>query len=397
MKKITIPVILVFSILLNVNAQTFIKSYEGAHSGYGGHITSTKDGGFIRSATFSFDRQTHIIIIKTNAAGNVQWSKKWGPVTSVAVSNIVQTADGGYAVSGASNDETRNGMMLLKLSAAGNMQWVKYYTSNIESYSKVLQQTPDGGYIFVGVQVRTVIDYEQRRACLVKTDSAGNLVWSKLIFNFSRYAASIEDIALTSEGGFILIAQNGSTKANIRCYLLKLKSNGALEWSKAMSQSNENKFNFVKTLKNGSYLLGGYIAGNGHRGDMFISKVNASGVSLWSKIISNTQDKTDEFNGAIEIPGGYVAIGYTDSSEFASSLYRPVLARFSETGKLLGSAVLSSPDKTYATSISSYTNSGFAIALSEYVNPEKIYIAKFNKLGSICGTLMNFGLSLIHI
>ena len=46
---------------------------------------------------------------------------------------------------------------------------------------------------------------------------------------------------------------------------------------------------------------------------MFLAKLNKSGTRLWSKTVRSqgTASQLDKFLDATEVPGGYVAVGYT--------------------------------------------------------------------------------------
>ncbi len=92
-----------------------------------------------------------------------------------------------------------------------------------------VKQTHDGGYAFVGTNSTT--DFSGWDVLFLKTDSVGNLLWSK------TYGGSGHDygysLSLTNDGGFLI---GGSTNSfgldSNYIYIIKTDSSGVLQWSK---------------------------------------------------------------------------------------------------------------------------------------------------------------------
>jgi len=117
---------------------------------YGGLVYSviqTKDGGYALAGVISLD----FLLVKVDVGGNVQWNGTYGGTDHESASSVVQTNDGGYALAGIKGLEPPLGdFWLVRTDAAGNMQWSKTYggISLDAAYSMV--QTNDGGYVIVG-------------------------------------------------------------------------------------------------------------------------------------------------------------------------------------------------------------------------------------------------------
>lgn len=81
----------------------------------------------------------NIAIVKTDAAGNLQWNQTYGAGEGYS---MTKTSDGGFAIAGTK---------LVKTDAAGNMQWSLSFegdNSTNQAYSVI--QTSDGGYAVAG-------------------------------------------------------------------------------------------------------------------------------------------------------------------------------------------------------------------------------------------------------
>jgi hypothetical protein len=115
---------------------------------------------------------------KTDAAGNLLWNRTYLMNESQALggaSYVTATADGGYALATSTSAVDPMGdIWLLKTDAAGNVEWSKTYGAKaISNLAQALIQTSDGGYAVAG----SFADYTQligRDFWLVKTDSNGN-------------------------------------------------------------------------------------------------------------------------------------------------------------------------------------------------------------------------------
>jgi predicted secreted protein len=140
-------------------------------------LVQTADGGYaLAGYTASFGAGSQDFwLVKTDASGNMQWSKTYGGTDWDETHALVQTADGGYALAGHTESFGAGGIdfWLVKTDANGNMQWNKTYggTSNDEAHAMV--QTADGGYALAGYTGST---YGASYAdfWLVKTDASGN-------------------------------------------------------------------------------------------------------------------------------------------------------------------------------------------------------------------------------
>ena len=114
----------------------------------------TSDGGYaLVGDTNSFGAGGNDFwLVKTDAAGNMQWNKTYGGTGTDTGISVFQTSDGGYALAGYTNSFGAGGkdVWLVKTDAAGNMQWNKTYGGTGADYGITVIQTSDGGYAIAG-------------------------------------------------------------------------------------------------------------------------------------------------------------------------------------------------------------------------------------------------------
>jgi len=128
---------------------------------YGGDLSETcydvqesPDGGFVFVAeTFSYGEGAgDILLAKTDRYGNVLWDKTFGDESYNTPRSLRRTADGGFIIAGYTvSSETRdNNVLLLKTDAEGNLKWSRTFGGPDEDRGQCIRQTTDGGFIISG-------------------------------------------------------------------------------------------------------------------------------------------------------------------------------------------------------------------------------------------------------
>ena len=150
------------------------KTYGGIGNDVGYSLVKTLDGGFaIAGYTYSFGAgSSDAYLIKTDDSGNMQWNKTYGGTGDDEGLSIAQTNDGAYAITGFTYPFGAGGLDIyfVKTDASGNMQWSKTYggTSNDVGYSLV--KTLDGGFAIAGYAYSFGASSD---VYMVKTDISG--------------------------------------------------------------------------------------------------------------------------------------------------------------------------------------------------------------------------------
>ncbi|MCX7697992.1 MAG: hypothetical protein N2114_00800 [Candidatus Goldbacteria bacterium] len=212
----------------NIGTMTWSKTIGGSSIDNGFFGQQTKDGGYIViGQTFSYGAgNSDIYLIKIDNSGNTVWSKTFGG-TSVDVGySIQQTKDEGYIIVGKTTSYGAGDydVYLIKTDSSGNIQWSKTFGGTNADEGNSVQQTIDGGYIIAGYTTSYGAgDYD---VYLIKTDSSGNIQWSKTFGGNSSDSGSW--VQQTADGGYIITGSTKSFSANgdYDIYLIKTDSNG---------------------------------------------------------------------------------------------------------------------------------------------------------------------------
>jgi len=265
----------------------FARTYGGTSWDYASSVQQTSDGGYILAGgTRSFGAGWYdVFLIKTNAFGNVQWAKTYRIYSGDDhyALFVQQTSDGGYIVAGEVETYDPNwfvwgskSILLIKTDAFGNVQWAKMYGGGSTVYEDLccIQQTSDGGYIFAS---KTRIASTSDDIFLIKTDANGNVQWAKAFGGtVNAWASSVRQ---TSDGGYIVAGTTWSFGAGWGdIFLIKTDANGNVQWAKTYGGTNEDVAPSVQQTSDGGYIVAGYTTSFGAGwGDIFLIKTDANG------------------------------------------------------------------------------------------------------------------------
>jgi hypothetical protein len=212
----------------------------------GGPILGTSEGGCISIASSDSLR-----VVKISPQGNITLNKVISPIQCTIV-NLKNTADGKYIACG--NRITQSDGVVVKFDSNGNLQWLKQYPTGGQKSLSSMDELPNGGFIVTGTNRDYVADTS--RTLLMRIDQFGNIVWEKKYKVYNK-PASGGFIKKTNNGIFI----GGSTLdtsnviENERVYFIRTDTSGNVRFTKLFPNNrrdfyitsqylNENRFVF---------------------------------------------------------------------------------------------------------------------------------------------------------
>jgi len=291
-----------FTSFLPLNAQ-WARTYGGSEDDYAYSIQQTSDGGYIvAGVTKSFGAGfSDIWILKLNSAGDIEWQKTYGGGFSDGAYSIQQTNDGGYIVAGYTPALGGYNIWVLKLSSDGDIEWQKSYGRDDPEMARSIEQTNDGGYIVACGAYSS--DMQENDIFVLKLSSDGAIEWQK------TYQGSLWDeassIQQTNDGGYIVAGVTESFGAGSQdLWILKLNSVGDTEWQKTYGGSESESARSIQQTSDGGYVVAGFGSG-----DFLVLKLASDGTIEWQKgyggsgseIAHSIQQTSD---------GGYIVAGF---------------------------------------------------------------------------------------
>jgi len=303
---------------MSLNAQWAI-TYGEAWTDEARSIQQTMDGGYIVAGyTNSFGAGYYDFwILKLNSAGNIEWQKTYGGSDYDKAYSIQQTNDGGYIVLGNTESFGARGqdIWVLKLSSDGDIEWQKTYGGSDADEAHSILQTSDGGYIVLGNTES--FGAGGHDIWVLKLSSDGDIEWQK------AYGGSSDDIAhsilQTSDGGYIVAGSTRSFGAGgYDFWILKFSSDGDIEWQKAYGGSSDDIAYYIQHTIDGGYIVAGYTDTFGAGGyDFWILKFSSDGDIEWQKTYGGSSDDTahsiqQASDGGYIVAGWYIVSSSTD-------------------------------------------------------------------------------------
>jgi hypothetical protein len=270
------------------------------HYGYGGNdeawqIKHTPDGGFV---IVGFSQILgDIYLLKTDQNGDTLWTRSLGFLTTDYGRSVEPWEDGGYMITGSAAGY----IVLMKTDSLGNFQWLQTFEIG---YGNAVRKTSDGGMIIAGY---SPVEDSSYNAYIAKTNSNGNLVWSKTYGGLNSEMAW--DVREMPDNGFAIVGWTGSFGAgNEDIYLIRTDSNGDSLWTRTYGGIVNDEGRSLLVDENSNIIIAGRIASPISYAHAVVIKVSSDGNTIWRRTYS-------EFDPAIvnsicpTADGGYILTG----------------------------------------------------------------------------------------
>jgi len=305
----------------------------GSNMEYCGEIISTSDNRFILAGTSHSNNgelsgvtsygQNDAILAKIKNNGSLQWIKKYGGTKEEMAMDIVQTSDGNFVFVGitysnnfdVSGNHGMNDAWLVKVDATTqNIIWQKCIGGSNPDQGLSLAETPDNGFLIGGLSsstngdLATAGNHGQSDYWVVKTNSTGNLEWSKCFGGSQQETCN--SVCTTSDGGYLIFGQTNSDDGDVigkvggiensDLLVLKLNSTGGIIWTRCIGGTGHEFGSGIIEENDGNIILTAYststeneFEGN-HGGvsgyDAFVIKLDMDGNTIWSKPLGGYED-----------------------------------------------------------------------------------------------------------
>ncbi|HYV90132.1 MAG TPA: T9SS type A sorting domain-containing protein [Chitinophagales bacterium] len=294
-------------------------------------------------------------VVKLDSLGDIIWSQLYGGTGFDQGTAIYKTKDNGYIISSVttegngdvsnSNYHNSSDYWLFKIDSIGMIEWSKCFGGNAQDSPSSVMQTDDGGYIIDGSSQSDDGDVTNHHGSsvyydywIVKTDSAGNLIWQKSL------GGTVHDICnsitLSADSGLLLIGYTSSSDGDVTynhsiypdAWIVKLDNSGTLQWQSVYGGSDIDEATSLIQLNDGSYVFAGGSFSNDY--DLSLNQglfdywiVKLSAATLVTNVISDTNylifpnpssgiiffNNRDNLSGIIEVTDALGKIIYFNS------------------------------------------------------------------------------------
>ncbi|MCX6842355.1 MAG: T9SS type A sorting domain-containing protein [candidate division WOR-3 bacterium] len=259
--------------------QLWIQVYGGSNDDMAYSIARNSDGGFIvAGATYSFGSGVpNAYVLRTDSLGDTLWTRTYGGAGEDYAFSARQTADSGFIICGTtySYGAGQSDIYLVKTNAAGDTQWTRTYGGAEHEHGHSILQTADSGYLICG----TTYSFGAGDAdiWLIRTDANGDTLWTRTFGGDSSDLG--HSVAQTADHGFILCGQTSSFGAgSYDAWLIKTDSAGDTLWTRTFGGAGDDRGYSVQQTADGGFVMAGYTSSSGAgEGDFYLVKTNSSG------------------------------------------------------------------------------------------------------------------------
>jgi hypothetical protein len=281
----------------------------------------------IRLPNGNFTILSDNVMYSVNAKGAVLWSKQFPALSdksTFAASSFVRNTDGSYLIAGMRQFRPNNYVsVLIKTDSTGQVLWSKQISDNSWSNATAIIKTNDSGFAVTGKAKEFIAGFTIWDAYIMKLDSNANLQWSRIIGSDSLqdYSAAIVQ---TDDSGYVITGLTYIDSAS-DMFVAKVNSTGKLLWSKYFGDNGYDHGNeIIKTNDGALMVLGshGTVPLSGFTTDYFLVKVQSNGNLKWAKYYGGPG--IDYEGGILQVPtGGYVITGesYSFRNDFNTDVY----------------------------------------------------------------------------
>ncbi|MEX2371877.1 MAG: hypothetical protein WD578_12795 [Bacteroidales bacterium] len=233
--------------------------------------------------------------------------------------------------------------------------FMKFYGSYLNDAGRDVKALPSGGYAITG----NIVPDSIVKMALIITDEAGNQVEGSPWFYGGKYQTGGTTLLLLEDGyllGGTLVDTASDGELYTDMFLVKTDAAGNEVWSQRYGNEESDLLNHVIHRKTGGFVLAGKKTTNENE-DLWIVMVDENGNKLYD-FTGKDVDDDDEANFLISTGNGYLcACTYDDGSMEGTDIY---ILSLNENCSPEGSTVLGTEDDDIARTIIRYQD-GFAV------------------------------------
>ncbi len=301
---------------------------------FGQSITSVSDGNYLATGYLRYaDESEDVFLTKINPDGEEIWTSIIEAPGKDRGFQAIESSDGGFAIVGWTEDiiSAQRDIYLLKTDANGNQQWSKKIGQSLFDTGFSLIQNINGEYIIAGYKETMPSPTDTIREAVLEIRST----FGEPVDIFTLGEAPISsgaDVLLNDDGSYTTAFYNIDTTVS----LIKVSNTGIIEWSEVIADLDIfNSSSLVKTPDGGFTLTGSVLEDNVR--NLKIVKTDNQGNIEWARTHGGLTNN-DEGLAICNTQGeGFGLIGYTRS--FGAGSFDMYLLKTDSLGNTLNNFI----------------------------------------------------------
>lgn len=275
---------------------------------------------FVTSSTQGF-------LMKTDSAGTLQWQMVIGDgISNNGIYHIISCTDGNLVMSGWIQDTITQNWQgnLIKTDTSGNIVWNRTYQGTYNSAITSVIELANGNFALIG---RTDYVLGSGKVWLLVVDPTGVLISTNSYFvggstptNDFQVANSFD---LSIDSGYIIGGHAGVDPNLKRGLIIKLNTNGQVDWYKMLSANSDGTGNIwkssvtrIRQLTDSSFVCVAYLETGGFQPfKMLLIKFDFYGNELWRRSFNSVSGQdTYGYDFDLTSDGGFILTGRTENA-----------------------------------------------------------------------------------
>jgi hypothetical protein len=310
-----------------------------------------------------------LAVSKIKDSGEAQWVKYHG-ISPSEGSSIIESNDGGLAAVGSTGSfgDGRNDIWLLKMDQHGDTLWTRTFGTLDDELGSCIRQTNDGGYIICGyTQINSSQPYQVSDAMLIKTNSTGELIWSRTYGD--GLSTEFHSVVQTGDGDYISVGNTRvSGTSNTHIWILKTDQNGDSLWSRIIAEPNSAATCIIE-VSDTSFAITGWKKGVDQNLYIWLSEIDTNGNTLFAQTynirgLGNSVCKSQD--------GGFV-VSAMDNDKI-------IVIKTNDSGQIQWEKYFNVTSNHYLECNLNITTDGGYIIISN--NNDDLYLIKIDDLGN---------------
>lgn len=265
--------------------------------------------------------------------------------------------------------------------------WARTYGLAGEERANSIQQTSDGGYIIAGYTTSSGAGSEDY--WILKLGSDGGIQWQK------TYGGGNTDIAnsiqQTADSGYIVSGYTNSFgTGNNDFWILKLNGEGAVQWQKTYGGVDNDHIygsSIHQTVDGGYIVAGNTMSFGAGKNDFWILKLNAEGAVQWQKRYGSGEMDIATALQRVSLQqtadNGYIITGYTDSFGGGYDFW---VLKLDDSGEIEWQQTYGGNGRDIAYSVQQTADDGYIIAgetMSFGAGNKDFWVLKLDSAGAV--------------
>jgi hypothetical protein len=307
-----------------------------------------------------------VLIITLNLAAQFPvFEKYYSDSASIGCYSLARDVDGGYLMAGTVPVVNSYDAAIYKTDSTGNLLWTKSFGDQFDEYGIDVKPVFAGGYILVGTKsISANVNY----VFATRINSTGGIAWQKVYSGGG--IEEVQGVETTYDGGFLIYGTSG-TYGTPGAHVIKTLSDGTIQWRKVFGGSRGASRCAAKEIPLGGYILTTRINDSltAVVNDVMVARLNPSGDTIWTLTFGGNQSD-EPYDVDVCADGSFIVSGRTYS--YGAGISDIFLSKISAGGQLMwtktygGSGIEMSFDADEATDggyiISGWTDSyGFGL------------------------------------